>query len=503
MNMTLTQSDPSLAAHSRAAPSLTARSATLPGTTGPSRPPIDADNRRVLVYPVNRTSDWWRYIGQNLGWGASTVVTDIRGVGDISVVDDFYAELARLRPQRAPGSSLLDEHQTVDVIARCRLLRWLDPHLARCMVHAMALAFDRVLEQVKPRLVLSFPIDRYVTDVLERLAHARGIRYLELTTSVVPGMSMLLYRGELIQSRQPADPETVRAKVNEIASPTFLPTYVQKKSKFTRAKFVRTLGYFRVRGLAFKLISWFKRDPLNLHYLDAQPFLGHKCRWKDIRVVDLCDAGWRGKMAAFPRERRVLFGLQLFPEASIDYWLRNVELIDHENLVVEAARAFSDQGFMVLVKDHPQQFGFRQTELLDRLRALPHVVIVPYDISGNELLTLAGVNFTCTGTLGLQAALAGLTSVVTESYYAQDQDFLVFRHRSEVAGLAARAAGHQHEAPLHERRERIIGHLLRGSFDGDYYSFMKFNPAQPNPAALQLAQALGRRLDQLVDEGQL
>ena len=92
---------------------------------------------------------------------------------------------------------------------------------------------------------------------------------------------------------------------------------------------------------------------------------------------------------------------------------------------------------------------------------------------------------------------------MTESYYAQDQDFLVFRHRSEVAGLAARAAGHHHEAPLHERRERIIGHLLRGSFDGDYYSFMKFNPAQPNPAALQLAQALGRRLDQLVDEGQL
>ena len=55
-----------------------------------------------------------------------------------------------------------------------------------------------------------------------------------------------------------------------------------------------------------------------------------------------------------------MFGLQLFPEASIDYWLRNVELIDHDNLVVDAARSFSEQGFLVLVKDHPSQFGFRQ-----------------------------------------------------------------------------------------------------------------------------------------------
>jgi hypothetical protein len=485
-----------------AAPDPVLSSSSRPSAAAPVTPAAD-DNRRVLLYPVHRTVAWWRYVGQNLGWGDSVVVTDLRGEGDISVVDDFYRELGRLRAQDQPQGLLLSPAEEADVVARCRLLRWLDRRLAGAMAQAMALAMDRVLAQVDPRVVLSFPIDRYVTDVLERRAHARGIKYLELTASVVPRMSMLLYRGALVQVKQPPPAALVQQTVQEIASPAFVPTYVQKKSKYTKGRFVRTLGYFRVRALAFKLISWIKRDPLNLHYMDAQPFLGHKCRWKDIRMVDLCDAQWRDKLAAFPQERRVMFGLQLFPEASIDYWLRNVDLIDHENLVVDAARSFSAQGFLVLVKDHPSQFGFRHTDLIDRLLAIPNVVMVPYDVSGNELMAHAGVNFTCTGTLGLQAALAGLPSVVTESYYAADDDFLIFRERQEVAGLGQRVLQHQFSAPLDRRRERIISHLLRGSFEADFFSFQGFDPASPSAGAKDLAQALGQRLDQLIAEGQL
>ena len=460
-------------------------------------------NKRVLLYPVHRTVAWWRFIGQNMGWGESVVVADLRGEGDICVVDDFYAELKRLRREPKPGSAMLTEAEVADVIARCRLLRWLDPHLAASMAHAMAIVMDRVLEQVDPRVVLSFPIDRYVTDVLERRAHARGIKYLELTASVVPRMSMLLYRGALVQVAKPPPAKLVHETVREIANPTFVPSYVQKESKYTKAKFVRTLAYFRARAVAFKAISWARRDPLNLHYLDAQPFLGHKCRWKDIRVVDLCAANWRSHLARFPQGQRVMFGLQLFPEASIDYWLRNVDLVDHENLVVEAARSFSEQGFLVLVKDHPSQFGFRQTELLDRLLALHNVVLVPYDVSGNELMAQVGVNFTCTSTLGLQAALAGLTSVVTDSYYAEEPDFVIFRERPEVAGLGQRALAKTFADPVEQRRERIITHLLRGSFEADFFSYQRFDPKSPSAGALGLARVLGQRLDQLIAEGQL
>jgi hypothetical protein len=339
--------------------------------------------------------------------------------------------------------------------------------------------------------------------VLERLARKRGIPYLELTASVVPGMSMLMRRGKLVQVAADPPQELTRGKTDEIANPGFVPTYVPRKSKYTRAKFVRTLGYFRARALALRALSLLKRDPLNIHYLDAQPFLGHKCRWKDIRVVGLCDPRWRDKLTDFPQSRRVLFGLQLFPEASIDYWIDNAELIDHEALILDAAAAYSKAGFLILVKDHPLQFGFRQTELLERLRALPNVVLVPYDVGGNELLGLVGVNFTCTGTLGLQAALSGLKSVVTQSYYTNDQDFILFRRRDEMGGLPARTDAVSFDEPLVARQQRIVRHLLRGSFEGDFFSFKNFDADRPSQGARELALALGRRLDQLLAESRL
>lgn len=464
----------------------------LPGT----RPTGD----KVLLYPVHRTSAWWSHVGRNMGWSRSVVVSDLRGDGDVSVVDDFYAELRRLRRQDDPDSGLLSEAEVEDVVARCRVLRWLEPQLARAMAHAMTIAMDRVLERERPRVVASFPIDRYVSDVIERRARKRGIPYVEVTAGVLPGSSMLMYRGALLKARAVPAAEAVDAAVASIAVPDFVPTYVAKATRFTRGRFLRTWGYFRARALAFKAISAAKRDPLGLHYLDAQHFLGHKPGLGDMRVVGMHDRDWRERVAAVPRARRVMVALSVFPEASIDYWLRELPLIAYEDLQVRAAKAFSDAGYLVLVKDHPLQFGFRQTGFLDRLRGCGNVAILPYDVSGNELIAHSGVSFSCTGTLGLQAALAGLVSVVAPAYYADAEDFIIYNSLPEVDALPGRVDAAR-GADLAARRRRIAAALLSGSFGDDLFSFRGFDAAAPSAAATQFARSFGERLRLLEVEG--
>jgi hypothetical protein len=448
----------------------------------------------VLIYPVRATDEWWRYVGENLGFEKSVVVSDIRGVGDYCVVEDFYAQYDRQMALAVPGSPQLSAEETTDVIARCRLLRWLPRKRAEAMVHAMAIALERVLDEVKPVAVVCFPIDRYVSDVLERLAKARGIPCFELTASLLAGMSMVLYRGALLTLDGVPDPEVVERCTHEIADPLFTPTYVQVKNRYTLLRFFAVFGYFRLRGVVFWLISLAQRDPLNLHYLDAQPFLGHKPRLADYRVVGMQDRNWRPKLKAFPKERRIFFGLQLFPEASIDYWLENVDLLDYENILVEAAQAFSKAGYLILVKDHPLQFGFRQRELIERLLAIPNTVFVPYEVSGNEILSLVGANFSFTGTLGLQAALLGLKSVVTPTYYVTAEDFVTFNDRRDIADLPRRVMDMAPPASLAISQRRIVSRLLQGSFEGDFFSFKGFDRAVPKPGALSLAQRFGEWL---------
>lgn len=454
----------------------------------------------VLIYAINRTDRWWRFIGKSLGFEGSVVVSDIRGAGDVSTVEEFYAELRRrCRGSGRPG--LFSEVEVREIVARCRVLRWLAPERADAMVQSMAVAFERVLDRVQPKAVLSFPIDRYVSDVLERLARRRGIPYFELTASLVPTMAMLMYRGQLVMDDGEVDARLIQKTVAEIATPNFTPSYVAGQSAYTAARFLRTFSYFRVRGWGFKVISLLKRDPDSLHYLDAQAFLGHKPHLRDLRIIKLMDPQWRERLSDSPRDTRIFFGLPLFPEASIDYWVDDLALVDYENMLVDAATAYSRAGWQVLVKDHPLQFGFRQCELIERLRALPNVVLVPYDVSGNEILAHCGANFTLTGTLGLQAALGGVTSVAYRSYYATPEDFVMFSKRSEIPGLPGRTKAYVLQNDLERLRIRLIGRLLRGSFDGDFFSFKAFDESEANDGARQLAKNFGRRVARLIDQG--
>jgi hypothetical protein len=349
--------------------------------------------------------------------------------------------------------------------------------------------------------VVSFPIDRYVSDVLERLARRRGIPYVELTASLVSGMCMLMYRGQLIKTSPPPSEAVLEEQIRIIANPSFTPSYVQTSTRYTRARWLKTFTYFKVRGWGFKLISWLKRDPRSLHYLDAQSFLAHKPRLRDLRTLDLIDWNWREVVEKFPKSRRVFFGLQLFPEASIDYWLANIHLIDYENLLVRAAKAYSEQGYLVLVKDHPSQFGFRQHELIDRLKAIPNVVFLPYEVSGNEAVSLVDSNFTLTGTLGLQSALLGLNSVVSPTYYATDGDFIRFDDPSDIESLPSRCANWQGQRDLPSRQRHILSSLLEGSFEGDFFSFRGFRRDQSSTGAVTLARNLGQQLKTVIKYG--
>jgi len=456
----------------------------------------------VLVYAIHRTHDWWRHVADHLGFERAVVLTDRRGEGDRWVTDAFYAAWRRHRRSRATASPLLTEAEVDDVIRRCRVLRSQPRRRAVAMALAMVEAMEEILLDLQPGFVVSFPIDNYVQDVLARRARAHGATYFELTASALPDMCMLMHRGRLVSAAEEPAHDLVEAKVRQIADPLFTPAYVQNATAFTAARFLKVLAYFQIRSVFFRLYALMRRDGLNTHYFDAQTTLLHKPKIRDIRILGMVDPDWEAKLDGHPRERRVLFGLQLFPEAAIDYWIDDPRLLDHEDMLVEAARRLTEAGFQILVKDHPLQFGFRQVALIERLAALPNVVIVPYEVSGNRMLEVCGINLTATGTLGLQSALMGSRSVTGEAYYANPEDFILLRTWDDLARLADRVEETPPPTSLRRRQERIVRQLLRGSFTADFFSFRGFDPAHPNPAAAALGQALGERIRRLGPEGE-
>jgi hypothetical protein len=446
---------------------------------------------RLVFFTIHNTTAWWKYLGSRIDFAEVTVLSDLRGEGDRSLVDDFYRSMAKGDAAEA-ALARFGEEGCADIILRCRMLRSIDRALALRMIGGMTQAIERAFDDIDPDLVLTFTIDRYTKDIMERLARARGIDFLELTASIIPDEVIFMRRGRPVWLREPANDE-VEAAIDLLCKGDFAPVYVRDAKRFSTARFWRVFGYFALRGVFFNIWRFLKRDRFNLHYMDALNWLTHKPRIADVTALKLLDRNWEARLAEVPRERRVFLGLQLFPEASMDYWLKSPDMLAHDDVLVRYCEVLGEAGYRIFVKDHPLQFGFRQRELFERLSRLPSVTLVPYDVPANLLIEKCAISVTFTGTIGFQAALAGLCSVATDPYYATENHFLHVRSREEIDALVDRLKHWRSPDDLAATRREIVRHLASISAKGDYFGWRKFDPE--NPAAREGADALARSLN--------
>ena len=57
---------------------------------------------RLVFFTIHSTTPWWKYLASQIDFADVTVLSDLRGEGDRSLVDDFYRFMKRamwLRPQ--------------------------------------------------------------------------------------------------------------------------------------------------------------------------------------------------------------------------------------------------------------------------------------------------------------------------------------------------------------------------------------------------------------------
>lgn len=436
----------------------------------------------VIFFSNHNTDNWWKYLAENLQFTQSTcTLSDIRGEGDICVVDDFYEHLHT----KDCGKLAIDYFSKPvcdEIIRRCRVLRNLKTPQALSMIGAMYLAFDAVIQKEKPKLVVSFIIDRYVMDVLNRVLQSNQIPFLGMTASIVPDYVMFMVGGQLLSLRSPEIAEVEKSR-EQLLSESFTPSYVANSTQYGYLKYWRIFLYFKLRGVVFDLIRRLKRDKLNLHYLDALNHLDHKPRWLDYKVLQFFKPDWQQRLGNVPQSKRVFLALQLLPEASLDYWLNDLSLLDNDSVVLKMCDVLGKAGFTLLIKDHPLQFGFRKRELIQALAKLPHVILAPYDVPATRLIKECSVSVTLTGTVGFQSAVAGVCSVVSGAYYSDEDHFIHFHTLDEIDLLPEKIDLFQknNKGMIEgESIDALLTKVLAASAPGDLFSFRRFDKNEPD-----------------------
>jgi hypothetical protein len=437
---------------------------------------------RVMIYTFSSTTPWWRYLASRLTFATQTIlVSDLPEV-DVYIIPSFYRHLER-PDVAAAATSALGEDGCDQVIGRCRLLRYLDRALAMRMVGAMWRTIEELLDEYRPELFLCFVVDRYILDLFERALARRGVRYVGLAAGVLPDQVMFMAKGEYLPIREPSEAEVDRA-VATLTETKFVPSYVGK-TPFSFSRFMKLYTHFTARWLAFEGLMLWRKNPLDYRYLATRwAACGYRVRLRDWQVMKFFHADWQARLERAPFEKRVFVGLSVNPEAAIEYWVKAPSLIDYQATVERAARALGRAGYHVFVKDHPSQFGFRQVEFFRALARYDCVTFVPYEVPGQVMIESCAATFTWTGTVGLQAALAGRCAIIEAgAYYRVDGLFVVLDGLADVDALPERIAGFTPSLDLPAARRVLVRHILRASADGSHMSWRDFSALDPAAVA--------------------
>jgi hypothetical protein len=344
------------------------------------------------------------------------------------------------------------------------------------MIGAMWLTAMDLIDRYQPDLFVSYVVDRYLLDVFERALARRGVRYVGLAIGILPEQVMFMAKGEYQPLREPSRTE-IDTAVRTLTERNFVPTYVPS-SQYTLGRFLNLYTRFTARWLVFELLMLWRRNPLDFRYLSTRrAACGYRIRLRDWAVMKYFRPDWRDVLEATDFSRRIFVGLSVNPEAAIEYWVKNPEMIDTESVLLRLAASAESAGFRLFVKDHPSQFGFRQAELFEKLSRYGCVTFVPYEVTAPELIKLCKATFTWTGTVGFQAAMAGRCAVVEEGayYFVPGRGFVVMTGLDDVDNLPKRIDSWNPPKDLAEHRRVLVRHILRASVPGDYLSWRSFS----------------------------
>lgn len=302
-----------------------------------------------------------------------------------------------------------------EIIARCRLLRSLSDAEAMLHLNAMKDAISNAFDQYLPGFVLTETVDSFVLDLFAREAERRGIPCIGLVTSFVNGYFRISVRGEYNESRT-VEHDEVQRVLKQLLTPTYTPTFVQKDRANLRYRVLKKWLRNLVKIPYFWILRRLSGDFYNNHYW--QTYIMARQNLCLFPRIKLHDDNWLLKVES-SKKPIVFVPLQMFPEATIDYWCEDLEAVKYENALCQFIMRHPDIVF--LVKEHPNVAGYRNNKLYTLLHSCQNAIFCPTDLSPNSISHLWSAVLVWTGSVGFESMLRGVKVLSpTRVYYAAE-----------------------------------------------------------------------------------
>lgn len=346
-------------------------------------------------------------------------------------------------------------------LLRCRLLRNIPRERARTYLAAMDRVWDDVLHEVKPSIVISELIDSYVIASLERACVRHQIQFLGLVTCFVDGYFRVTRYGEHLPYRDPS-PEEIESVAQMLLRREYVPGFVNRAKSATLLVAKRWLKNW-LRTAYYGSLSLLPSTKVDINVRAS--FIVSKQSIHMLPRFQLGSSDW----LECARKRHlpiIVVPLQMIPEATVDYWTRDVRRIRYDEVLLEILDLLAGR-FTFVVKEHPNVLGDRHPSLYRALERRSDVIFAATWTSSSELLEHCDGVLVWTGSMGFEAALRGKAVLaLTPAYYMSGHRFMVLEDGVSPSAVEDFVTETRRRPVTEAETNELVRYLLSGLVPG-------------------------------------
>ncbi len=413
-----------------------------------------------------------------------TIASGFKAVDESGLHEAYYINL---RTKESGVTSSEEGVDFEDIIKRCRLLRSL-PH-SEAMLHVLSMkkAVSDVFDAVKPDLVISETIDQFLMDLIYFESLKRGIPFVGLVISFVNGYYRVTARGEYNHLRNVPDKE-VQSVIQKLEQKSYKPKFVTQSDGNFKAAAIDRWFKNALRIPYFFMKRLFTGETYNYHYWASQ--LTALNNFNLYPTMQLGLKSWK-QVIGSSNKPLVYIPLQFFPEATIDYWCEDLEMIEYEDRLIDYVQKLS-LDFQILIKEHPNVIGIRNSSLYRKLSKIEGVVICPTYEDSNYIVDLCDAVLVWTGSVGFEAALRSKPVItVCNPYYAIGDQFLRLYNNTSSEEILSFIKDRS-KSISHEEKSALVSHVLAGLLPGKYINDASWDSSNTND--VQDAKQIGTHI---------
>jgi hypothetical protein len=305
-----------------------------------------------------------------------------------------------------------------EIIFRDRYLRSIPVKNAKELIYTTSKFFINFFKNKKFDLIITYPVDNYITDIMIKIAEIYSIEARGLVTTFLEDYIRISTHGENNFIRQPSDKEINNIHDRLVSN---FKSHMVPASYFDSIKnALISYGRYKVRYLWFYLFKYKIQGKINYDYVTT-PLVPHvkKLHWfyperfyiKNININR--------------NSKNIYIPLHFFPETTIEYWVDNFIDSDYIFSLLKTIKYFSEKNYSIYLKEHPAMYCRRDVSFYKIILEIKNVFILNPFLETRELLKVFEGVVVWTGSTGIESLVNGKkVHVMTTNYWSKEKNSL-------------------------------------------------------------------------------